>query len=305
MPDYPATALVEFARPVDVALTWSVLRRGRGDPAMQVDGPTVWRATRNADGPVTLAVEQSGQQAAHVRAWGPGAEHALARAHDMLGGADDDSGFVPSHPLLADEHRRLRGLRIPRTGAVTETLIGAIIEQKVTGVDAFAAWRRLVTRFGDPAPGPAPPGLYVPPSAGTWAALPSWEWHAAGVDPRRYRAAQAAARAGERLDALAHDPDRVRAAMLSIPGIGVWTAAQVGMRALGDADAVPFGDYHLAALVGTGLRGRRLESDDEVAEALEPWRPQRYRVVRLLELSPRVRIERHGPRMSRVDHRRI
>ena len=89
----------------------------------------------------------------------------------------------------------------------------------------------------------------------------------------------------------------------SIPGVGVWTAAETGFRALGDADAVPFGDFHLGHLVGVGLVGRRLHHDDEIAEALEPYRPQRYRVVRLLELSPLVRLERRGPRASRVDHR--
>jgi 3-methyladenine DNA glycosylase/8-oxoguanine DNA glycosylase len=182
-----------------------------------------------------------------------------------------------------------------------------VIEQRVVGLDAMAAWRRLLMRHGDPAPGPAPPGMRVFPTAETWAALPSWEWHQAGVDPQRYRTAHACARVGGQLERVAslHQDDRsaVYRALRSIPGVGVWTAAETGFRALGDADAVPFGDFHLGHLVGVGLIGRRLHDDDEIAEALEPYRPQRYRAVRLLELSPLVHMERRGPRASRVDHR--
>ncbi len=87
------------------------------------------------------------------------------------------------------------------TGRVGEALIPAIIEQKVLGADAFAAWRRLLIRFGEPAPGPTPLPLRVVPTADQWAAIASWDWHLAGVDPQRYRTAQAAARVVDRLDA--------------------------------------------------------------------------------------------------------
>ena len=73
---------------------------------------------------------------------------------------------------------------------------------------------------------------------------------------------------------------------------------------MGDADAVPFGDYHVAHDVGSALLGRRID-DAEMAEVLEPWRGHRFRVVRLIQLSPFAHTERRGPRLSRVDHRRI
>ncbi|MET0766896.1 MAG: DNA-3-methyladenine glycosylase 2 family protein, partial [Aeromicrobium sp.] len=141
-----------------------------------------------------------------------------------------------------------------------------------------------------------------------WAAIPSWEWHLAGVDPARARAAQAAARLGGQVERLAtthpDDPAAVYRGLRSIPGVGVWTAAEVGSRALGDADAVPFGDYHVANDVGSALLGRRID-DAELAELLVPWSGHRFRVVRLIQLSPLVRTERRGPRMARVDHRRL
>jgi 3-methyladenine DNA glycosylase/8-oxoguanine DNA glycosylase len=232
----------------------------------------------------------------------------LATLPAALGADDDPAGFELAHPAVADAFRRFPGLRIPRTSRILEALIAAVIEQRVVGLDAFAAWRRLLLAHGDPPPGPAPAGMRVFPTAETWAALPSWDWHLAGVDPPRYRTAQACARLGtqlERLSSRMDDLPAVYRGLRSIPGVGVGTAAETGFRALGDPDAVPFGDYHLGNLVGTGLVGRRLHTDDEIAEALEPYRPQRYRAVRLLELSPAVRLERRGPRAPRVDHRAI
>ena len=77
----------------------------------------------------------------------------------------------------------------------------------------------------------------------------------------------------------------------------------MGSRALGDADALPIGDYHLPALAGMALGDGEKLPEAAVEEFFEPWRPHRFRVVRLLELSPSVRIPRRGPRLARQDHR--
>ena len=303
----PMHRTVTFPSPVDAGRTWLVLSRGGGDPTFRRAGSTMWRTSRMESGPVTVAVVQLDNRTVEADAWGPGAAEMLDTLPRALGVDDDPSGFAPAHPAVVDAHRRFPGLRVPRTGRVLEALIAAVIEQRVVGKDAKDAWRRLLLRHGDPAPGPAPAGMRVFPTPETWAALPSWEWHQAGVDPQRYRTAQACARVGAQLERVTAQNDgdhaAVYRALLSIPGVGIWTAAETGARALGDADAVPFGDYHLGHLVGVGLMGRRLHHDDEIADALEPYRPQRYRAVRLLELSPLVRLERRGPRASRVDHR--
>jgi 3-methyladenine DNA glycosylase/8-oxoguanine DNA glycosylase len=303
----PMHRTVTFPSPVDAGRTWSVLSRGGGDPTFRRVGSTMWRTSRMESGPVTVAVMQLDSRTVEADAWGLGSEEMLDTLPRALGADDDPSGFAPAHPAVADAHRRFPGLRVPRTGRVLEALIAAVIEQRVVGKDAKDAWRRLLLRHGEPAPGPAPETMRVFPTHEAWAALPSWEWHEAGVDPQRYRTAQACARVGAQLERVTAqndgDPAAIYRALLSIPGVGVWTAAETGSRALGDADAVPFGDYHLGHLVGVGLVGRRLHHDDEIAYALEPYRPQRYRAVRLLELSPLVRLERRGPRASRVDHR--
>jgi 3-methyladenine DNA glycosylase/8-oxoguanine DNA glycosylase len=292
---------------VDARLTLSVLGQRAGDPCHRetADG-TVWRTSRMPTGPVSYRIRQAGLHEISAAAWGPGGPELIAGLPALLGAGDDPDSFVPVHPRLQAAHERLVGLRIPATGRVMEALIPAILEQKVVGLDSAAAWRRLVTRYGEPAPGPVPAGMMVPPEPGRWAALAVWEWHRAGVEERRARIAQHCASYAARLELLAatEAPDAVYRGLQALPGVGPWTAAQVGHRALGDADALPLGDYHLARMTSYALADRTLD-DDEVEAFYEPWRPHRFRVVRLLELTPGSLPPRRGPRLSRQDYRRI
>jgi 3-methyladenine DNA glycosylase/8-oxoguanine DNA glycosylase len=187
---------------------------------------------------------------------------------------------------------------------VLESLVPTVIEQKVTGQEARAAFRWLLHRYAEPAPGPAPQGMRVPPPADVWRRIPSWDWHRAGVDPRRAQTVMRAAPVGGRLEeAVGMAPADAERRLRAVPGLGVWTAAEVAQRALGDGDAVSFGDYHLPSFVGWALLGRPVD-DDGMAELLEPYRPHRYRVIRLLECSG-FTMPRFGPRMTIQDHRAI
>ena len=289
--------------PVDVRLSLAPLRRGSADPTYRVtaDG-ALWRTTRPPSGPATVQLVQRGLRDVQARAWGPGAAEAVAGLPDLLGARDDDAGFVPGHPLLAEAAVRHPGLRIPRTGRVVEALVPAVLEQKVTGKQARSAFRRLVGRFGAPAPGPAPDGMRVPPSADVWRGVPSWEWHRAGVEPQRSRTICLAMRCAPRLEqAVGMAPDDAGRRLSAVPGIGPWTVAEVAQRALGDSDALSVGDFHLSQLVGWALAGRPVD-DAGMVELLEPWRPHRYRVVRLLETSGFAK-PRFGPRLAVQDHR--
>ena len=68
-------------------------------------------------------------------------------------------------------------------------------------------------------------------------------------------------------------------------------------RAWGDPDAVSVGDYHLPGLVAWALARERRGTDERMLELLEPYRGQRGRVIRLLEVA-RGPAERHGPRYA-------
>ena len=294
----------ESGRPIDLPGTVGPLRHGPADPCHRVDPDgSIWRTSLMTTGPVTYRLTQLDRHRIRCQAWGSGAVELLAGVPDLVGENDDPSSFAPEHPKLVDAHRRHTGLRIPRTGRVMESLVPAVLEQKVTGKEAFRAWRVLVGKFGTPAPGPAPTGMRVPPDAEVWRMVPSWEFHQAGVDPARSRTVVTAAKVARQLEGcvtLTHAAAEQR--LRSIPGIGIWTAAEVGQRALGNPDALSVGDYHLAGVVGWTLLGRPID-DDEMVGYLEPLRPHRHRAVRLLEVSGQAFKPRFGPRITIQDHR--
>jgi hypothetical protein len=289
--------------PVDVRMTLSVHRRGRGDPAYRV-GPdgAVWRTSLTPDGPATVRLTARGVVTA--AAWGPGAAWLLETVPAMLGAGDQRAGFTPVHPVVRDMHRRHPGLRIGRTGRVMEALVPAVLEQKVLGIEAHRAWRILMFRFGGPAPGPAPRGMRVFPPPQVWARIPPWEWHRAGVEAIRARTIAAAARVAARMEETAAlGPAEASRRLQVIPGIGIWTAAEVRQRASGDPDAVSVGDANLPGAVGWAL-ARRVVDDAGMLELLAPYPGHRYRVTRLVELSG-LRPPRRGPRLPVRDYRRI
>jgi len=310
--DAPEERLLDLAVPLDLRLTLGLHGRGRFDPALRFEASgSAWRATRTPHGPATLLVEiiDSGSRV-RARAWGPGAPTMLASLEAFLGLDDDPGALVPRHPVVAEAAHRLRGLRIGRTGHVLEALVPAILEQKVTGHEASRAYRGIVARWGEPAPGPAGgQGMRVPPDPGVLARVPYFEFHPVGLERRRAELIALVSREAPRLERLSEtaagpggDPQPAYAALQRIPGIGPWTAAEVGARAFGDPDAVSVGDFHLPNLVAWALAGEARGTDERMLELLEPYRGQRGRVIRLLEASG-VSAPRFGPRLSprRID----
>lgn len=290
---------VAFDGPVSPALTLAPLRRGRTDPCYY-DAPdgAIWRTSLMRSGPVAARLTKSAPDTVDCEAWGDGATEFAETLPALLGAYDDSVGFVPTEPTIAAAHRRVRHLRLGRTDRVLEALIPAVLEQRVYGKDARRAWRLLVTKYGAPAPGPAPAHMRVPPPGEVWCRIPSWEFHRANVDPRRARTVVVCAQRADSLERLgARSPADARVAMASLPGVGEWTAAETSQRAFGDADALSVGDYHLAKMVGWSLLGHPID-DPTMVELLEPLRPHRHRAVRLLEVSGLAVLPRFGPRMA-------
>ncbi len=283
-------------RPVDLPLTLRPLQRaGSADPTIRFESEGVWRATRTPEGPATAHLSAQ-RDTVTVEAWGPGADWAAEHAPTLLGALDDDADFIAHHPLVAELYRRHPGLRIPRTEAVFEAVIPTVLEQKVVGLRARQAYRQLLRRFGEAAPGPA--GLIVPPSATALAGAPYWVFHGFGVERRRAETIRrAAVHAGRLEEAARMDLASARRRLLAIAGLGQWSAAKVALVALGDADAVPIGDYHLPHLVCWALTGRVRGTDEQMLELLEPYRGHRGRVVRLLMASG-ISAPRFGPRLA-------
>ncbi|MCX4762597.1 DNA-3-methyladenine glycosylase 2 family protein [Streptomyces sp. NBC_01275] len=291
---------------LDLGLVLGPLRRGPADPTFRAmpDG-SVWRASLTPEGPGTLRVSQV-SAAVRGEAWGPGARWLLEQLPEMLGASDDPEAFVPRHRVVAMARHRRPGLRLTRTGLVLESLIPSILEQKVTTDEAYRAWRLLVRKFGEPAPGPAAGGrLWVMPAPRTWALIPSWEWHRAGVDDKRASTVLRAVRVAARLEqAVGMPPGEARARLEVVPGVGPWTSAETVQRSHGAADAVTVGDLHLPGIVGFALAGDRGADDAVMLSLLEPYAGQRHRAARLILLSGRTPARR-APRMPRGDIGRL
>ncbi|MFT4085643.1 MAG: LysR family transcriptional regulator [Gordonia sp. (in: high G+C Gram-positive bacteria)] len=276
--------------PLNLRATLGLHQRGFHDPStvFAPDG-SVFRASHTPDGPGTLAVRID-DGVVVGRAWGPGAEWLLDGMPAALGEGDDPSSLPTVSSVVTSLAQRAVGLRFGRTDLVWEALVATIMEQKVTGSEAYRGWSYLLNRYGEPAPGPV--RMRVPPPRPVWREITEADWHRSGLEPVRMRTIRSAARI---------DVESKAAVLTALPGVGVWTAAHVRIRALGDVDAVPYGDYHLPAVVGTTLIGKKVD-DAGMAELLEPFAGHRYRVVRLCELYGR-RPERRGSRMSTRDYR--
>ena len=214
----------------------------------------------------------------------------------MAGLEDDPAPFRPQHQVLRDLRRRLPGLRLARTDRILEALIPAILEQKVTGTEARRAWRRLVRATSEPAPGDF--GLLLPPDPGRVAALPSFRFHAFGVERRRAERIRWLCSRAARIERIGElPPVEARSSLRLLPGVGVWTAAEVARLAMGDPDAVSVGDFHLPHLVAWALAAEPRATDERMLELMEPYRGQRARVQVLLEAGGIV-APRFGPRLE-------
>ncbi len=291
-PDASATLPLPF--PLDLDLTLGPLQRGPSDPTIRFGQDGLWRAARTPDGPVTLRLRLDESRVV-ADAWGAGASWLVGRVPSLLGFDDQPETFKPASRLLWDLHRHHAGLRLGRTGLVFEAMLPTILEQKVPGVEAFTSYARLVHALGEPAPGDA--GLMVQPSPQRLAATPYWAVHRFGIERRRFAVIQHAATRAARLESTTIlEPAEARRRLMTLPGIGPWSAAEVSAVAYGDRDVVSLGDYHLPHQVAWALGGEVRGTEARMLELLEPYRGHRARVIRLLTLGG-IQAPRFGARM--------
>jgi 3-methyladenine DNA glycosylase/8-oxoguanine DNA glycosylase len=283
--------------PLDIRRTLAPLSRGPRDPTIRLASDRVWRATRTRDGPATIALFHRGDEI-RAEAWGTGADRVLAEVPELLRLDAEPTPIRPVHRVVADLARGHPGVRIPRSGATLESLLPAILEQMVTGQEAHRAWFGLLRAYGEPAPGPPEWRLRIGPSPATLAGLPYYAYHPLGVERRRAELIRRVAARAAWFEAIVDLPlPDAYARLTAVPGIGPWTAAEVGVRVLGDEDAVSVGDFHLPNLVAFALAREPRADDARMLELLEPYRGQRARVIRLLELGG-IRVPRYGPRLT-------
>lgn len=285
---------VPLRGPLDLGTTLGPLRHGVGDRTIRLSGTEAWIAFRTPAGPATLRLRVVGRATLEARAWGDGAPEALTKATSLVGEEDEPERLVAQHPVVRDLQRRHAGLRLPRSGRLFDALVPSIIEQKIVSTEAYRCYAALLRRVSEAAPGPG--GLLLPPAPQTLASMPYYAFHPLGLERRRAEVIRYAARRAAWMEASQGAAEAERR-LRSLPGVGAWTAAEVLRSALGDPDAISVGDYHLPDTVAWALAGETRADDARMLELLEPYRGQRARVQRLLEVG-RVAAPRYGPRMA-------
>jgi 3-methyladenine DNA glycosylase/8-oxoguanine DNA glycosylase len=290
-------------QPLDLRQTLGPLWLGRPDRTMRLTERAAVRASHTPDGPATLLVRLGGD-AVEAEAWGAGADWALEQAPRLLGSDDRLDGFEPErHPAVARAHRRRPGMRIGATGHVDDVLVRTVLGQKVTAAEAHRAWFGMVRAWGSPAPGPH--DLLLPPSAADLAGHPYHDFHRFGVERKRAEVVMRACARFDRLqEAVAMPRQEALRRLTALPGLGPWTAGIVMRIAMGDADAVEVGDFHIPNAVCWNLAGEPRGDDERMLELLAPFAGHRGRVVRLVT-SALQKAPAYGPRMRVGDPRRL
>ncbi len=280
---------------VDVQATLRPQGVFAGDPTHRWGPGSFARAVLTPDGPGEVRFSWDAAGAVDVEAWGPGASWLLDAAPRWLGVDDDPAGFAELLPPRLRDAWRRRPFRLGGSGVIWQELAFAILGQRVTTQDATESWRRIVHRWGQPAPGPS--GLRLPPTPEAIAALAYVDLHTVNVERRRADAMLLAARRADRLEeAAAMGVDDAVIRLTALPGLGIWTATATLTTSHGDPDLVIIGDYGLPTLVTYALtgEGRRVD-DDRMLEVLEPFRGHRWRLVRLLYTAG-IDLPRRAPR---------
>jgi 3-methyladenine DNA glycosylase/8-oxoguanine DNA glycosylase len=263
-------------------------RFGRGDPTTRLAPGEFWRASFTPFGPATIRIAWDAfnreSDAVDAEAWGAGREWMLERATAMTGALDPGFTFADAHPAVLRAQRNHPIVRFGASQMLFHELVPTIIAQRITSGEAIRQWHRLCRHLGEAAPGPAA-GLLLPPSPAMLAGRPAWWYHPLGIEAKRAEALRTVGKHADKLWAWAElAPGELSTKLALLPGIGAWTIGSVMASAIGDANAVAVGDFHLKNLVSCALDGQPRGTDERMLELLAPYDGQRGRVVRLLQL---------------------
>ena len=266
----------------DLVETLGPIRLGLDDPSFELARGGFTRCTMTPEGPATLRGTRRDHSIV-VEHWGDGGHWAMSRALDLLGGSDHPERLDPSSDprvdVLVDAHP---GFRLCRTGDLFGALLAAVATQGVSHFHGHRAHRQLLLTLGEPAPGPASE-LRTPPTSDAIAGRGAYELHKIGFDPEQAHALLRAAAFAHGFDGI-DGPLAARRALEPIDALAPGTVERAVLTAFGDPDALLVDEVGIARLVGRFLAGESHADADRARELLEPWRGQRARLVRLIQL---------------------
>ena len=184
-------------------------------------------------------------------------------------------------PRMRDAYAQTGSLPLRRKPDGFAELLSAIVGQQVSVASARAIWGRMQDA-----------GLTNPQAC---AAASEEDLRAVGLSRQKMRYTYELANAGIDFDALRNLPDaEVVKTLVSVPGIGPWTAEVYAMFSLGRADVFAPGDLALqeAARILYNLPDRPKEG--AFRKMAEDWSPWRSVAARLLWAYYRVAKNKEG-----------
>jgi AraC family transcriptional regulator of adaptative response / DNA-3-methyladenine glycosylase II len=163
------------------------------------------------------------------------------------------------------------GLRVPGAFCGFELAMRAIVGQQVTVKAATTLAGRLVQQFGQKIVTPFPELYRLAPMPEHIAVVDKDDIVKLGIISRRANTiltlAQAFAFKALKIE-VGNQPEQIMHQLMTIPGIGRWTAHYIAMRALRWADAFPKEDIAIRNNLG-GITAKQAE---ELSQAWRPWR---------------------------------
>jgi AraC family transcriptional regulator of adaptative response / DNA-3-methyladenine glycosylase II len=188
-----------------------------------------------------------------------------------LGAAPDSvSTLLKQDDILAPTVRKIPGLRVAGAFDGFELAVRTVLGQQVSVRGASTISGRWARSYGEPIATPYPELNRLGPSADRMAAVPAEQVASLGMVGARARClvglAQAVAQRKIVLAYAANVEDQIER-LMSLPGIGHWTANYIAMRALHWPDAFPTGDLVLMRAARSGQKQLQQRS-----EAWRPWR---------------------------------
>lgn len=257
---------------------------------------------RGAHGPARLSLRATGNGTSVTATLDADAEdlEPLAAAIPAAIGLDDPThaAFAPDattdpRRVLRDARARAGGVRLVRVPWLYELLVSIVLQQRVAYVDAMRSYRWLLRTYGEPFEDGR---VFCAPL--TLSRLPPEAFREAGVDRERAERLRTVGRIARHLPRIAAlGIEGARAELAKVKGLGPWSIEHFLGAGLGDADALPTGDYWLPHQVALALAGEPRADDARMCALLEPLRPHRYRVLLWL-MAAGVTPVRYGPRMK-------
>jgi AraC family transcriptional regulator of adaptative response / DNA-3-methyladenine glycosylase II len=183
---------------------------------------------------------------------------------------DAVSTLLSQDPALCGMVRRMPGLRVPGAFDGFELGVRAVLGQQVSIKAATTLAGRWARAFGTETATPFPALTHIAPNAARMSAADPLEIASLGMVKTRARClGTLAAAVNERrvILSFAANVEEQIDALQRLPGIGLWTAQYIAMRALRWPDAFPGTDLMLVRAAGMSKR--------ELSARAEAWRPWR------------------------------